>query len=93
MEVPSTRVSLADAVRYARQREGLSARALSLKAHLSPSYVGKLEAGEIEPSVKAFGRIALALGLNPQEIYFCVVLEGLHDLPPKGQHGTTPRTD
>jgi len=57
------------------------ARALSLKAHLSPSYVGKLEAGEIEPSVKAFGRIALALGMNPQEIYYCVVFESLHDLP------------
>lgn len=81
MRVSSTKVSLADAVRHLRQREGLSARSLSLKAHLSPSYVGKLEAGEIEPSVKAFGRIALALGMNPQEIYYCVVLESLHDLP------------
>jgi transcriptional regulator with XRE-family HTH domain len=71
------RIRLADAVRYLRQRKNISARALSLQAGLSPSYVGKLEAGEIEPSVRAFALIALALSMSIQEIFFCVMQEGL----------------
>lgn len=72
------RVSLADAVRYLRMQRGLSTRALSNEAGLSPSYISKLEAGEVEPSVRVFGRIALVLGMSPQEVFFCVVQEGLH---------------
>jgi len=57
----------------------MSTRALSQAAGLSTSYVSKLEAGEIEPSVRAFGRLAVALGMNQQEIFFCVITEGLED--------------
>lgn len=70
-------------MQYARTRKGFSARALSLAAGLSPSYVGKLEAGDIEPSVRAFARIAQVLELNRQEIYFCVLQEGLRESPLK----------
>lgn len=55
----------------------MSARSLSLQAGLSPSYVGKLEAGEIEPSVRAFARLAMVLGMSVQEVFFCVITEGL----------------
>ena len=72
-------VRLADAVHYYRTEKKLSSRALSLAAGLSPSYVGKLESGEIEPSVRAFARIALILGMNQQEIYLCVIQEGLRE--------------
>lgn len=74
-------VGLAEAVQTQRMKMGFSARALSLEAGLSPSYVGKLEGGEIEPSVKAFAKIALALGLNQSEIAFCVLAEALHESP------------
>lgn len=57
----------------ARERQKISARALSAMAELSPSYVGKVESGEIEPSLKAFARIALALHLSRQEIWLCVI--------------------
>lgn len=60
-------------IRLARKRRGLSARALSAMADLSPSYVGKVESGEIEPSLKAFARLALALQLTRQEIWLCVM--------------------
>ncbi len=76
-------IGLAEAVQTQRIKCGLSARALSLEAGLSPSYVGKLEGGEIEPSVKAFAKIALALGMNQAEIAFCVLQEALHESPPK----------
>lgn len=74
-------LTLADAIRYLREKRGFSARSLSLKAGVSPSYVGKLESGEIEPSVRVFARIALVLGMSQPEIFFCVVQEGLRDLP------------
>lgn len=75
-------VGLADAIRVQRMERGYSARALSLEAGLSSSYVGKLEAEEIEPSVRAFARIALVLGMNQAEIAFCVMQEGLHGSSP-----------
>lgn len=68
-DVPLT---FCEALAQFRLRAGLSKRALSQKAGLSTSYVGKLESGELEPSVRAFAVIALALGLTSHEILFCV---------------------
>ena len=75
-------VSLGDIIKSARERRGLSARALSVQAGLSPSYVSKLEAGEIEPSVRAFARLAYQLQMNPLEVYFSVMLERLRPMSP-----------
>lgn len=61
-------------LRQARQRNDMSARAVSQAAGLSPSYVNKIEAGEIEPSLKAFGKLAHVLGLTNTEITFIVRL-------------------
>lgn len=68
---------LSSLLRQARESKGLSARALSLEAGLSPSYVGKVEAGEIEPSLRTFAAIAVALELNPYEVFFCVLADRL----------------
>lgn len=65
-------LTLSDVLREFRLERGLSRRALSQQAGLSASYVGKLESGVIEPSVRAFAVIALALGLTSQETLFCV---------------------
>jgi transcriptional regulator with XRE-family HTH domain len=54
----------------------MSARALSARAGLSPAYVGKVEAGTIDPSLKAFARIAIALGMSQQEIWWLIMSEG-----------------
>lgn len=75
LETHQQHFALAQAIRKARLQRGLSQRALSQQAGLSPSYAGKLESGEVEPSVRAFGQIALALGLTPAEVFFCVVNE------------------
>ncbi len=59
-----------------RARLGLSARALSLRAGLSPAYVTKLEGGHIEePSLRAFARLAAETGMTPQEVWVCVIAE------------------
>lgn len=55
-----------------RKRHHVSGRALSLAAGLSPSYVGKVENGEIEPSLKAFAKIALALHMTTAEIVYLI---------------------
>lgn len=70
-----SRSCIGDAIRFKRQEAGLSARALSLRAGLSPAYVFKLEAGEIEPSVRCFARLALALEMTRDEIWVCLVNE------------------
>lgn len=68
------RPGLAGALQAYRERAGLSKRALSQLAKLSPSYVGKLEAREIEPSVKAFLSISRALQLSQNDVVLCIRL-------------------
>lgn len=51
-----------------RTERGLSARQLSQLAGLSPSYVSKLESGEIEPSFKGFAALAVTLEMTRPEI-------------------------
>lgn len=63
---------LSEVLREFRLQRELSRRALSQQAGLSPSYIGKLETGAVEPSVRSFAVIALALGLTSHEILFCV---------------------
>jgi len=61
------------AIRQMRAERGLSKRELSLRAGLSESYVGKLESGRIDPSMRAFGKIAVALKLTRAEVHFLVL--------------------
>ncbi len=65
----------ATAIRHLRKRMGISARALSIKAGLSPAYVFKVETGAIEPSLRSFARLAVALGMNAGEVWVVVVSE------------------
>ncbi len=65
-----------DVIRSLREsRTDLSARALSLAAGLSESYVGKIESNSVEPSFRAFAKIAMQLGMKPAEIYILVTHE------------------
>ncbi len=66
---------VAQLLRDVRVKQGISARALSLQAGLSPSYVGKLESGEVEPSLYGFSKVATVLRLNRHEVYSIVLLE------------------
>lgn len=63
-------LELGGLIRLVRQRRGYSARQLSAMAGYSPSYVGKIEKGEIEPSLQAFAKIAKILNLSQMEVTY-----------------------
>lgn len=65
----STPLVVGEAIRQFRQAKKYSARQLSLEAGLSESYVGKLEAGEMEPSFRAVAKLVRVLGMKPGEVY------------------------
>jgi len=54
-------------VREARQRKRVTQEALALEADMKRSYLSELEAGKRNPTVKALGRLATALGVEPAE--------------------------
>jgi len=55
-------------VRAARQRAGLSQEDLALEAEMKRSYLSDLERGVRNPSVRALGRLAKALGVEAAEL-------------------------
>lgn len=70
MRVQEPTIPLGTALRALREdRTSLSARGLSLTAGLSESYVGKVESGQVEPSVRAFAKIVVHLRLKPAEVW------------------------
>ena len=52
-------------VRRHRQLAGMSQEELSLESGLKRSYVSDLERGTRNPSVRALGRLAVALKIEP----------------------------
>lgn len=55
-------------VRDCRKRLGLSQEELAFRAGMKRSYLSDLERGARNPSVKALGRIAEALGVEASEL-------------------------
>lgn len=69
----SGRVTLAELLRRFREQRGMTRRAVSQRAGLSDSYMGKFEAGDIDSlSVSAFVAISCALELSAYEALFCI---------------------
>jgi len=58
-----------------RKRNNLSARELSVKAGLSPSYVAKVESGSISPSVPIFVKLMKCLDCSIHEVYLIMFSE------------------
>jgi len=53
-------------VRALRKAKGMSQEELALESDMKRSYVSDLERGTRNPSVKALGRLASALGVDPE---------------------------
>lgn len=66
-------ITFSKAVALLREQQGLSQRALSQRAGLSPSYVQKIERGDVEPSFRTFSQLATALSMSSLEI--CVLVK------------------
>ena len=55
-------------VRAARKARGLSQEALALDAEMKRSYLSELERGKRNPTVRALGRLAAALQVEPDAL-------------------------
>lgn len=55
-------------VRRLRQLRGMTQEELALDAEMKRSYLSDLERGTRNPSVRALGRLALALGVKPEAL-------------------------
>lgn len=55
-------------VRHHRKLKGMSQEQLALEAGMERSYVSDLERGTRNPSVRALGRLAEALGVQAHEL-------------------------
>jgi transcriptional regulator with XRE-family HTH domain len=55
-------------VRAARLARGLSQEQLAFEAEMKRTYLSDLERGTRNPSVRALGRLARALGVEPPEL-------------------------
>jgi len=55
-------------VRAARLARGLSQEQLAFEAEMKRSYLSDLERGTRNPSVRALGRLAKALGVGPADL-------------------------
>lgn len=56
---------LGENVRHYRKLKGMTQEQLALEAGMERSYVSDLERGQRNPSVRAVGRLAEALGVQP----------------------------
>lgn len=61
--------AIGDAVRALRNERGLSQIALSRRCKPHYNYIGGIERGERHPTVQALAAIAIALEVEPIEIY------------------------
>ena len=59
---------LGENVRRARNRLGMTQETLALDADMKRSYLSELERGKRNPSVRALGRLALALDVEPSTL-------------------------
>jgi len=59
---------LGENVREARKRRHMSQEALALDADMKRSYLSELERGKRNPSVRALGRLAEALSIDPSDL-------------------------
>lgn len=62
-------------VRHHRKLKGMSQEQLALEAGMERSYVSDLERGTRNPSVRALGRLAEALNVQPHELLLMSQLE------------------
>jgi transcriptional regulator with XRE-family HTH domain len=63
-------------MRFLRERQDISARALSEKSGLSLSYVSKMENGDVTPTVEVFSKIINHLDVSNAELIYLVRILG-----------------
>ena len=59
-------------IKSLRLSKNISARALSTDCGFSPSYISKIESGDLMPSIETFSKIVQKLNCTDQEILFMI---------------------
>jgi transcriptional regulator with XRE-family HTH domain len=55
-------------LRRARKERGLSQEAVGDRAEMTQSQYGRIERGEVDPSIKTLARLAKAIGVTASEL-------------------------
>lgn len=63
-------------MRFLRERQDISARALSEKSGLSLSYVSKMENGDVTPTVEVFSKLVNNLDVSNAELIYLIRILG-----------------
>ena len=63
-------------MKFLRERQEISARALSEKSGVSLSYVSKMENGDVAPTVEVFSRIIQNLDVTSAELVYLIRVLG-----------------
>ncbi len=63
------RQGLGKRIRFLRKSEKLTQEQLAEKAGLCYKYIGEIERGEVNPSLKSMVEVATALGVNLQSLF------------------------
>ncbi len=63
------RKGLGKRIRFLRKSERLTQEQLAEKAGLCYKYIGEIERGEVNPSLKSMVEVAAALGVNIQNLF------------------------
>lgn len=58
--------------KFLRERTGMSARALSLQAGLSQSYISKVESGNVLPTIESFAKIIKLMNITDKELMYLI---------------------
>jgi len=71
-----------DELRRRRKAAGLSLRELARKVDMQPAYLSKVETGQTSASEKLVGRMASALGEDPDAMALCAaqITDSLYDI-------------
>lgn len=69
---------IGEAIRKRREDMNISARSLSKAIGKSPTYVGKVESGDINLSLREFSKMAIELEMTGMEILY-LVRQAVHE--------------
>lgn len=67
--IPAIKKTIGKNLKHLRTEKQLSSQDLAKKAVISAAYMSKLEAGEANITLDAFLRVALALDIEPGELF------------------------
>jgi transcriptional regulator with XRE-family HTH domain len=61
-------IDLGKALRFCRETLGLTQRAVADRSEIEPSYISRLESGEVNPTVSTLEGLAKGLGVDSSKI-------------------------